>query len=126
MTTVKHFAFIYFMKDTPHKIREIVPYHVDYWNHHRPERYVGGPFADRTGGLISFEASSVAEADALIDEDPFSVHGLLEESWVKEWETEPQGLIESPQRVLKTVADARIDSICEPSVKAGEDGFDEY
>lgn len=89
---MKRFAFVYFMKDSPLKIREVVPYHVDYWTQHRLDGYVGGPFADRTGGLISFEASSQAEASALVADDPFSVHGLLQESWLKEWETEPSGV----------------------------------
>lgn len=89
---MKRFAFVYFMKDSPLKIREVVPYHVDYWTQHRLDGYVGGPFVDRTGGLISFEASSQVEASALVADDPFSVHGLLELSWVKEWETEPSGV----------------------------------
>jgi uncharacterized protein YciI len=46
---------------------------------------VGGPFADRTGGLISFEASSLPEATALIEQDPFVREDLIEQRWLKEW-----------------------------------------
>ena len=92
MTTVKHFAFVYFMKDTPHKIREVVPYHVDYWNHNRPERYVGGPFADRTGGLISFEASSQSRKRAALSTMTLSVSmDCSKTSWIKEWEQSRKG-----------------------------------
>ena len=35
--------------------------------------------ADRSGGLISFEAGSVHEAEQL-------VAGLLEDAWLKEWD----------------------------------------
>ena len=74
MTAVKRFAFMYFMRDSPNKIREVVPYHIDYWNQNRTEGYVGGPFVDRTGGLISFKAAGLAEAAALVEADPFTIY----------------------------------------------------
>jgi uncharacterized protein YciI len=73
------------MKNDPERIREVVPSHVAYWKNSNIEKYVGGPFADRTGGLISFEPLSIAEATAIIEKDPFVVHGLLKEKWIKEW-----------------------------------------
>lgn len=84
----RRYAFIYFMKETPNKIREVLPYHVDYWKDGELEGCIGGPFADRTGGLILFDASCPLEAAAVVGQDPFVVHGLIEERWIKEWMTE--------------------------------------
>jgi len=47
--------------------------------------YSGGPFADMSGGLITFEAQGVQEAERLVAGDPFLQDGLLERHWVKEW-----------------------------------------
>ena len=78
-------AFFYFMKNDPEKIREVVPHHIAYWKNGGFKGYMGGPFVDRTGGLISFEAPSLAEGEAIIEKDPFIIHELLEKKWVKEW-----------------------------------------
>jgi uncharacterized protein YciI len=78
-------AFFYFMKNDPDKIREVVAAHIAYWKNNNLEKYVGGPFADRTGGLISFEAPGLEEASAIIEKDPFIVHGLIAQKWIKEW-----------------------------------------
>src|SRR6266540_4434345 len=43
------------------------------------------PFADRTGGLITFETDEPGEAEAAVDEDPFVKEALLEAYWMKEW-----------------------------------------
>ncbi|NCO65662.1 MAG: hypothetical protein COW32_05875 [Candidatus Aquicultor secundus] len=77
--------FFYFMKNDPDKIREVVPAHIAYWKNNNFEKYIGGPFADRSGGLISFEAMGLADATAIIEKDPFIVHGLIAEKWIKEW-----------------------------------------
>ena len=86
----RRFAYVYFMKDRPHRIREVAAYHIDYWTNSGVERCVHGPFMDRTGGLICFQAVSLGEAEAIVEQDPFVVHALLEERWVKEWMVRPQ------------------------------------
>lgn len=79
-------AFFYFMKkNDPDKIREVVPAHIAYWKNDNHEKYIGGPFTDRSGGLISFEAAGLPEATVIIEKDPFIVHGLIAEIWIKEW-----------------------------------------
>ncbi|HZD23023.1 MAG TPA: YciI family protein [Acidimicrobiia bacterium] len=40
------------------------------------DHYLGGPFADRSGGLIAFDAASSAEAERLVEDDPFPQRGL--------------------------------------------------
>jgi uncharacterized protein YciI len=83
------FAFAYFLKDRPDRIREIAPYHSEYWRDIQDGRCISGPFADRCGGLVLFEADSLEEAAAVVDQDPFSVHALLAHWWVKEWTAQP-------------------------------------
>jgi hypothetical protein len=50
------FAYLYFMKDDPDRVRATVGRHVAHWQGLGLPGYLGGPFEDRTGGLITFEA----------------------------------------------------------------------
>jgi uncharacterized protein YciI len=50
--------------------------------------YLGGPFADRTGGLITFQADDDQQAKRAVDTDPFVQEGLLEVYWLKQWAPE--------------------------------------
>jgi uncharacterized protein YciI len=79
------YLFFYTMTDDGERIRAAVPAHVEYWRETPVEDYLGGPFADRTGGLITFSAPDAAEAAALIDADPFVAAGVIRDRWVKEW-----------------------------------------
>lgn len=72
----------------PERIRAIVPLHVEYWQECNPGRYLGGPFADRSGGLVTFEAESIEEATGIIMSDPFVTSDLLKDRWIKEWMVE--------------------------------------
>ena len=82
------FLYFYFNRNEPERIRQIVPAHVRYWNSARPKDYMGGPFADRAGGLITFVASSLEEATAIILQDPFILEDLIDQKWIKEWSPE--------------------------------------
>lgn len=79
------FLYFYFNRNKPEKIRQVVPAHVQYWKAANLNGYMGGPFADRTGGLISFVASSLEEATAIIQQDPFVLNDLIDQKWIKEW-----------------------------------------
>ena len=81
----RRFVYVYTMKHLPDRIRELVPKHVEYWKSRHLDGYAGGPFADRSGGLIVFDATTVEDANGLADADPFVTHGLIETRWVKEW-----------------------------------------
>jgi uncharacterized protein YciI len=48
-------------------------------------RVRGRAFADRSGGLITFEAESLEAAERIITADPFVREELLEGSVVKVW-----------------------------------------
>jgi uncharacterized protein YciI len=79
------FLYFYLMKDAPDPVREVAPRHAAYWRDLRLPAYLGGPFADRSGGLITFEAESSEDAEELVANDPFLREGLLEHHWVKGW-----------------------------------------
>lgn len=79
------FLYFYLMKDQPDAVRSAASEHAGYWHSMGLGHYLGGPFADRSGGLITFDAASPAEAEQLVADDPFPLRGLIEQSWLKEW-----------------------------------------
>ena len=79
------FVFFYTMREDAPEIRDAVPAHVAYWKGASLEGYRGGPFADRSGGLITFRAVDLEEASAIVERDPFVRRGLLRERSTKEW-----------------------------------------
>jgi uncharacterized protein YciI len=81
----KRFVYFYFNRKEPEKIRKAVPAHIQYWHNADLKDYQGGPFADRSGGLISFSASSQEEAIEIVLGDPFIQEDLIAEKWIKEW-----------------------------------------
>ena len=80
------FAYLYFMQDEPDRVRAVAPQHAAYWQAIAADGYLGGPFADRSGGLNPFEASSRERAEMMAAHDPFARHGLLGRHWLKEWD----------------------------------------
>ena len=80
-------AYLYLMCDDP-RVVEVAPKHAGYWHGLDLPGYEGGPFEDRSGGLIVFECESLDDARGYISSDPFVVHGLLHTSWVKQWSVE--------------------------------------
>jgi uncharacterized protein YciI len=78
-------AYVYWMKDDPDRVRMVAPQHAAYWGDLGLPGYLGGPFADRSGGLIIFEAESVEAAESIIAADPFVWEELLESSVVRQW-----------------------------------------
>ena len=78
-------AYFYFMKNEPAHVREVAPKHAQYWRQtDASER--GGPFSDRSGGLIIFESPDEKTAAETVADDPFQRAGLLEHWWLKAWE----------------------------------------
>jgi len=73
------------MKNDPDRVRTIASEHASYWRDLGLPGYLGGPLADRSGGLITFEADSLEQAEGIIAADPFVREELLESSVVKEW-----------------------------------------
>jgi uncharacterized protein YciI len=73
------------MKREPEKIQNIVPAHVDYWKSKKLDDYQGGPFSDRSGGLITFAVENLERANEIIKNDPFILNDLIDQNWIKEW-----------------------------------------
>ena len=84
----QRFAYFYLMQDDQDRVRTIAPGHASYWRELGLARYLGGPFEDRTGGLITFAADDLADAQRVVREDPFVREGLLEVQWLKRWTPE--------------------------------------
>jgi uncharacterized protein YciI len=82
------FAYFYWMKEGPSRVRVVAPRHVAHWRELRLAGYLGGPFQDRTGGLIVFEAGDATEAERAVRADPFVREGLLAAYWLKAWAPE--------------------------------------
>jgi uncharacterized protein YciI len=76
------------MKDEAERVRLAVPSHVAHWRELRFAGYLGGPFEDRTGGLIIFETDDAVHAEQAVETDPFVEQRLLDVYWLKEWAPE--------------------------------------
>jgi uncharacterized protein len=82
------FSYAYFMTKDPDRVRAVAAEHAAYWQGLDLPSYLGGPFADRSGGLITFEARSGEEAHRFAANDPFVREELLADRWLKEWHVE--------------------------------------
>jgi hypothetical protein len=78
---VLHF---YTMKQEPERVRAVGPRHAEYWRRVGAHRYQGGPFDDRSGGLITFEVDLARRLSGSSRPTP-SFEDLLESSLVKQW-----------------------------------------
>ena len=79
------FAYFYLMGTDEEGIRESVPAHIAHWRLLGLDDYTGGPFDDRSGGLITFRSDEGRQAEQAVATDPFVELGLLEEYWLKRW-----------------------------------------
>lgn len=82
------FMFSYQMHNRPEQIKSTVLGHVSYWKSQTFEYYKGGPYADRSGGMIIFTAPGIAEARSIIEKDPFMKNGIVDTHVLKEWKPE--------------------------------------
>jgi uncharacterized protein YciI len=81
-------------EDVADRVRAVAPDHAAYWRDLALQDFAGGPFADRSGGLITFDVASGEEAERLVADDPFLREVLLERHWLKQWmidREEPRG-----------------------------------
>ena len=82
---LNQYAFFYLMKKDIQNIENIVYRHIHYWEKHQPDDYTGGPFEDRSGGLILFKARDSQAAERLAENDPFVVEKAIKSKWLKRW-----------------------------------------
>ncbi len=81
----KQYVFFYFTDSNNDNIETIIKKHIEYWKGKQPENYKGGPFSDRSGGMISFTAENFEAAENLALGDPFVIEKVIKKSWIKEW-----------------------------------------
>jgi hypothetical protein len=79
------YAFFYLMRADGEGVLEAVPEHVAHWRGLGLGDYVGGPFEDRSGDLITFRAEGTSTAEHAVATDPFVGRGLVQASWLKRW-----------------------------------------
>jgi hypothetical protein len=72
------FLYFYLMSHARARVQAVAPEHAVYWRELGLPDYLGGPFGDRSGGLITFETGSANEAERLVVNDPFVREDLLE------------------------------------------------
>lgn len=81
-------VYFYFKKNVPQQIAALAPEHAAYWQVQGLAHYSGGPFEDRSGGLITFSVDNLDHAQQPVRDDPFIKAGVLEQHWIKVWKTE--------------------------------------
>lgn len=84
----KRFVYLFLLKNSGDKNDEKIKQHINYWANNNLDGYLGGLFADKSGGLITFEAGDMDEAARYIENDPIRKEDLIGEKWLKEWELE--------------------------------------
>jgi uncharacterized protein YciI len=73
------------MTDDTEGVRAVAPEHTAYWRGLAVTGYMGGPFTDRSGGLITFEIESIEKAEQRVANDPFLRRAFVKTRWLKEW-----------------------------------------
>lgn len=46
---------------------------------------MSGPWADETGAMLIYETADLAEAQRLLDADPYRVAGVIADARIREW-----------------------------------------
>jgi hypothetical protein len=77
-------AYLCLMGDQPGAVRAVAPAHAAYWRGLALPGYLGGPFDDRSGGLITFDTESIENAEDLVAEDSLVREGLADESMAED------------------------------------------
>lgn len=69
------------------RIAEVRPSHREYLTalKEQGKLFASGPFEDDSGALIIYEAESQADAEALIEADPFRKAGVFQSWEMKPW-----------------------------------------
>jgi uncharacterized protein len=69
------------------RIAEVRPRHREYLTvlKEQGKLFTSGPFEDDSGALIIYEADSLADAEALIEADPFREAGVFQSWEMKPW-----------------------------------------
>ncbi|RLL46751.1 hypothetical protein D8M04_05985 [Oceanobacillus piezotolerans] len=82
---MRYFAVFLPMKDEE-KSKAYRPEHLAYLEQKEEERkvFARGPFIDGTGGFVVYIADNLEEAERMVKEDPYIVHGARNYE-IREW-----------------------------------------
>jgi uncharacterized protein YciI len=81
------FAVTYNFSADPDEVNQIRPTH-RVWLAERLEAgslLASGPMVDRPAALLIFKADSIEELNALLDQDPYEIAGVIGERTIEAW-----------------------------------------
>ncbi|XVU28193.1 YciI family protein [Actinoplanes sp. CA-054009] len=83
---MSHFILTYGYNDTPAR-QERRPEHLEHLAKLQASGslLLAGPLADLSGGIIVLVADDIEAAQALVDQDPYTRHGVTKDRDLKEW-----------------------------------------
>ncbi|MCM4082767.1 YciI family protein [Paractinoplanes hotanensis] len=83
---MSHFILTYGYNDTPERA-ERRPEHLEHLAKLQAEGslLLAGPLADLSGGVIVLTAADAEAAQALVERDPYTRHGVTRDRQLKEW-----------------------------------------
>jgi uncharacterized protein YciI len=81
------YAVTYGFSAEPDEVNQIRPTHREWLAVQLAEGRLlaSGPMVDRPAALLIFKADSIEELNALLDQDPYEIAGVLGERTIEEW-----------------------------------------
>jgi uncharacterized protein YciI len=81
------FAVTYSFSAEPEEVNQIRPTHREWLAEQLAEGALlaSGPMVDRPAALLIFKADSIEQLNALLDQDPYEVAGVIGERTIEAW-----------------------------------------
>lgn len=82
---MRTYVFMYILGKDADRVKDCLGQHIRYWKNLELDHFQNGPFADKSGGMIIFSASSTEQAEKTIAQDPLLKKKTIQHYWLKEW-----------------------------------------
>lgn len=81
------FAVTYNFSADPDEVNQIRPVHRQWLSSQLAEGSLlaSGPMVDRSAALLIFKAESIEQLNALLDQDPYEIAGVIGERTIEAW-----------------------------------------
>jgi uncharacterized protein YciI len=81
------FAVTYTFSAAPEEVNQIRPTHREWLAEQLAEGALlaSGPMVDRPAALLIFKADSIEQLNALLDQDPYEIAGVIGERTIEAW-----------------------------------------
>lgn len=81
------YAVTYTFSAEPDEVQQIRPTHREWLAQQLAEGFLlaSGPMVDRPAALLIFRAESIEELNALLDQDPYEIAGVIGERTIEAW-----------------------------------------